>query len=50
MTKYEKSKNLLLTLNNISKDDLKEIARKENRSVNGFINEAIDKHIKNKNK
>lgn len=42
---YNKDKHLLLELQNVMKSDLKSCAAKENRSVNNFINVAIEKEI-----
>lgn len=50
MGTYVQERNLMLTLNNVTKTDLKAIARRDNRSVNSFINVAIDKAIEEFNR
>ena len=43
---YNKDKHMQLELQNVTKSDLKTWATKENRSVNNFINVAIEEYIK----
>lgn len=43
---YNKDKHMQLELQNVTKSELKIWATKENRSVNNFINVAIEKYIK----
>lgn len=45
MGTYNKEKDISVTLQNVTKDDLKATAKKDHRSVNSFINRAIDKAI-----
>ena len=42
---YNKDKHMQLELQNVTKDDLKIWATKDKRSVNNFVNVAIEKYI-----
>lgn len=42
---YNKEKHMQLELQNVTKEDLKIWATKDKRSVNNFINVALDKYI-----
>jgi len=44
MATYDKEKDLLVSLQGMTKSELKTIALKDNRSVNNFINVAIKKY------
>ena len=44
MAKYNKERHMLLELQNVTKKDLKQLALKENRSVNNWINVAIEEY------
>ena len=46
MGTYDKERDLKLTLTSYTKEELKAIAKKDNRKVNNWINHVIDKEIK----
>ncbi len=45
MATYNKEKHLLLELHRVTKIDLKALALKQRRSVNGMINLAIEQYL-----
>lgn len=42
---YDKERDMLLTLQNVTKGKIRTYAMKQNRSVNNFINRAIERYI-----
>ncbi len=49
MVKYSKEKHKMIELHNITNSELKEIAKKQRRSVNNLINVALEEYIKRNN-
>ncbi len=45
MVKYNKEKHMLLELQKVTKTDLKAVAIKESRTVNNWINVAIEEKL-----
>lgn len=45
MARYDKEKHMLLELQKVTKTDLKTLAVKQRRSVNGLINLAIEEYL-----